>query len=187
MRAARSDWPLLRRAAATTMGRIGPRAEIATPTLVDLILFDEAEEVREAAADALGQIGPQALPELQKLLADREPLVRQMAIRGLRASPHVEQSTRALRFSFRDESPLVRVTAAAAVLSKVAGDQASLDLLVNKLSSEDRDVRIAAYRALREQSPHLREFRSKLTAIEQNRALPEQSRAAARRLLELIP
>ncbi|MFO1095737.1 MAG: hypothetical protein U0992_20890 [Planctomycetaceae bacterium] len=48
---------LLRRAAANTLGQIGPLAEPAVPPLADLVIFDESHEVRDLAARAAGLHG----------------------------------------------------------------------------------------------------------------------------------
>lgn len=62
IRAAQHPSPRMRRVAATTLGTIGPRADAAIPVLGELILFDDAEDVRDAAAIALGGLGARRSP-----------------------------------------------------------------------------------------------------------------------------
>ena len=89
-----------RKHAAETLGKIGPEAKDAIPSLVEL-LKDPEEVVRKAAARALGQIGwaaKDAVPKLVALLKDTHDYVRQVAARrlgrdryagrGRRPSPH---------------------------------------------------------------------------------------------------
>jgi WD40 repeat protein/HEAT repeat protein len=75
--------PNKRRLAATTLGKIGPKAERSINELVKVLREDEKNVVRRAAAEALGQVGVKALPALTECLKDPQPSVRQMAAEGL--------------------------------------------------------------------------------------------------------
>lgn len=83
IRAAQHPSPRMRRVAATTLGTIGPRADAAIPVLGELILFDDAEDVRDAAAIALGGLGAPAIPALVTLLQDQDVDVRWRAADAL--------------------------------------------------------------------------------------------------------
>lgn len=183
IRAAQADWPLLRRAAAATLGSIGATAEIALPTLVDLILLDEANEVREAAADALSRIGRPAEATLARLLADPEAEVRLLAIRGWQSSDAI-RSVGPLRPLLNDDVSLVRVAAASAILMRDADETTALTLLVRELASDDRETRIAAYRTLQREQRRLTAVRAELLTLPQRSDLPAQTRSAALRLLK---
>ena len=50
IRAARDDSELVRRYATATLGAIGPAADIAIGPLVELLVLDESEAVRDSAA-----------------------------------------------------------------------------------------------------------------------------------------
>jgi HEAT repeat protein len=67
------------------LGRIGPGAKPAVPTIVSQLRDDRAD-VRRIAALALGRIGPaakEATPRLLRALRDEHRYVRIAAIRGL--------------------------------------------------------------------------------------------------------
>ena len=57
----------VRKLAAETLGKIGPKAATAVLALTGL-LRDSSERVRGAAAEALGRIGPKAAPAIPVLV-----------------------------------------------------------------------------------------------------------------------
>jgi len=188
LRALRSDYPLVRLYSALTIGNIGPQSEIAVPALVDLILFDDEPDVREVAADALSGIGPPAVPALSQLIQDRDDLVRELAIRSLRAirGPDV---TQALSTGFHDDNSRIRVLAADALLAQETllptQSRQALDLLVGTLDDDDRQTRIAAYRALLKHATSLQS--SHVTKLEKLAQHSEsQVRTAASHLLKAV-
>lgn len=160
--AAREDWSPMRIAAITTIGQIGPQSEIAIPMLVDVILFDEAGEVREAAADALGKIGSPAWPALRQLQQDPEEDVRQYVMRAvvqMGDSPVVRQL---LLNGLKDESSLVRIEAANELLKRDLDEDLAEHLLLEHLGSEHRRSRLTAYQAI---YVHLLDSKSLQTAL----------------------
>jgi HEAT repeat protein len=96
---------------ARTIGRIGPAAGCALPTLLKE-LGSESAPVRQAVAEALGQIGPTAAPAVPALalaLGDWHPGVRQAAARALAAlGPAAEPAVPALIQRLPDEAEEVR-------------------------------------------------------------------------------
>ena len=48
----------MRRKTAMALGRVGPAAQLAIPTLVESLAFDESPAVRDAAETSLAEIGP---------------------------------------------------------------------------------------------------------------------------------
>ncbi len=186
LRLARSDWSPLRLGTAQALGEIGPAAEIAVPVLVDMVLFDPAGEVREAAVDALAKLGTQGVMVLSRLFQDRDPDVRRLAVRGLKANKS-PQAVAALATGFEDEDPLVAVEAAAAVAGIDRSHPQALDRLLFGLAHTDRHVRLTAYRSLQKSVDHLGPYAERLQRIADSPSAPEQSRAAAARLISQLP
>lgn len=184
--AAQDSWPLLRLGAVTTIGEIGPAAEIAVPTLADLLLFDDAGEVREAAADALGRIGAASLGSFRQLIVDPDEDVRRLAIRGLSAVRPSPERQAILASALPDDSSLVRVEAAALLaLDKIPNPDA-VNVLLLGLTDGKRGTRIAAYRALQQHVAALRPHRERLAIMAADAEANPQSRTAAVHLLKLI-
>lgn len=164
IRATRHESPLLRRAAANTLGLVGPAAEPAASELVDLVLFDEHEEVRDLAARALARIGGAAGQALARLLADPETEVRERAANALVQLGSVDPETlEALQRACGDPSGTVRVASLDALWRLTQDPALVLDRAVDELSSEEREVRVRAVlvleamgRAARPAAPHLR-------------------------------
>lgn len=202
LQAAQDPWPLLRLEAVITIGGIGPAAEIAVPALVDILLFDEAEEVREAAADALGQIGAASLHAFRQLSDDNDEQVRRLVIRGLsqlpagvqrRMSPLAGASVspnQILTAVLEDPSMIVRVEAAAVLIRRErdasAAGRAAMDVLLTELNAPDRATRIIAYRALQEQIDLLEPYRSRLEEMIHDQSIHRQARIAAEHLFKLL-
>lgn len=70
--------------AARTIGKIGPAAVSAVPTLIDM-LDDPEETVREHSSEALGDIGPtaaHAIPHMLPLLQESHPRIRRDTVRS---------------------------------------------------------------------------------------------------------
>ena len=70
---------LLRRYAITSLGQLGPTAKAAIPNLAEVLRGPQAD-LRDSAALALLRIGKESQPALRKLLADKEPRVRILAL-----------------------------------------------------------------------------------------------------------
>ena len=183
IRAAQDRWPLVRLAAVQTIGQIGPQAELAVPTLVDIVLFDDAGEVQEAAADALASLDERGRLALVQLLSDPEIEIRRLAIRGLAILKTAEAAS-ALETALQDDAPVIRVLAAAELLTRQPAD-AFVEVLLDGLCSTDREVRIESYRALLQDISLLEPFRSRLQQIRDEATSHAQSRTAARHLLRL--
>jgi HEAT repeat protein len=154
IRATHSDAVLLRRAAANTLGVIGPSAEPAVPALVDLVLFDDHEEVRDLAAAALGKIGPAAEGSLAQLLADEDVGVRRRAASALgQLSAAPPTTVSALQAAAGDDSPAVRMASLAALWKLTQDPSRVLTVVIDEVSNEDREVRMAAVRLLELMGP----------------------------------
>lgn len=104
--------------AARTLGKIGPPAKLAIPTLVDH-LHDEAWTIREHAAEALGDIGPDAkdaVSALMEVLDDPETKVRRDAARSLgQIGPDALPAVPALKKLLDDPEKIVKEAAEKAI------------------------------------------------------------------------
>ena len=148
IRAAESDWDLLRLSAVTTLGHIGPQSEIAIPALADVILFDDAPEVRDAAAVSLGAIGTAAVPTLTQLASVRDPEVRERALIGAIAIGPV--GVPVLKFLLDDADLELRIRAADQLISRdETSRRAATVLLLGMTVAPPRQQR-TAYMALRQ-------------------------------------
>ncbi len=138
-----------RRKSVTALGRMGAAAQLAVPSLMESLAFDESPAVRDAAETAFARIGTSAVPALTHLLGDQDSELRQRAARslgqmGVPAKPAVGP----LKKLFNDPKPEVRLSAAKSVwvITKQAHD--SLPVFVEMLKSSDRQLRIQAFRLL---------------------------------------
>ncbi len=182
IRAAQDPWPLARLTAVTSIGQIGPLAEIAVPTLVDIVLFDEEGEVREAAADALGSVGSASLPALKQLLTDQNLEVRRLAIRAVKQLPPGE-ADQLLLLRLQDQALIAQIEAARMLLLRDNSQVFGIEVLLLGLESEEREARITSYRALQQHPKVLQPHREKLESLAQSEHV--QTRKAAEQLLKI--
>jgi HEAT repeat protein len=93
--------------AAEAIGKIGPKAKTAVPTLMDLLGVQDPN-VHGRAAHALAQIGPDALPPLIAALSDPAPAKRKAASWALgEMGPRASAAMPELRRLTSDPNPLV--------------------------------------------------------------------------------
>jgi HEAT repeat protein len=187
LRALSSEWTLLQLSAASALGNLGSRGELAIPALVDQILFETDPVVREASADALGRIGLRSLPALKQLMQDPDASVRRLAIRALSADANEPSIRAALLGGLRDQETGNRMAAAAALFQGERIEPEVWEVLLAGLESDQRAVRILAYRTLQKRPAALGQYRQRLVELSRNSSAPAQSQEAARRLLELDP
>lgn len=104
--------------AARTLGKIGPAAKSAIPTLI-AVLKDSEVLLREHAAEALGDIGPdsaEAVPHLIPLLKDEDSRVRRDVVRALgMIGPAAKSASPAILPLLNDDEPPVREAAKVAL------------------------------------------------------------------------
>jgi HEAT repeat protein len=102
----------VRRAAARTLGGIGPSA---LPAIEEALASKDTRASREAA-EALGFLGSAAIPALTAALRHADPQVRRIAARALgRLFPQAHEVRSALVEAASDPDPSVRDTAAEAL------------------------------------------------------------------------
>jgi HEAT repeat protein len=136
---------LVRFAAATALGRIGPFASPAVPKLIEL-LGDRAIRVRLAVVESLGRIGLPAaeamVPRLAELLGDADTRVRWTAVKSLvkfgrEGAPAIPQLTEALG----DREAPIRSAAAYALGNIGAAAAPAVPRLTKLLEDSDSFVR----------------------------------------------
>lgn len=185
IRATRHESPLLRRAAANTLGLVGPAAEPAASELVDLVLFDEHEEVRDLAARALARIGDGGEQALVRLLADPEAAVRERAAGALRHLTFAAPETiTALQRARDDPSGMMRVASLDALWRLTTDPAFVLDRAVDELSNGDREVRVRAVLLLEAMGRAARPATARLRALAEDG--PPHVQQAARRALRSV-
>jgi HEAT repeat protein len=185
IRATRSDSVLLRRAAANTLGLVGPAADPAIPALVDLVLFDESDEVRDLASRALGRLGEAAEAPLVQLLTDSDPGVRRRAALAVGEMQSVAPETDlVLREIAAGDEPPVAVAALLAVWRTTADAEFVTEAGLKWLTSPDREVRMRAVELLELLGPAAAGAIPELTGLaDDDRPYVRQ---AARRVLRSI-
>lgn len=151
IRLSRSEQEDLRRKAATALGAMGPEARDSLIPLAELLTQDDSPAVREAAANALANIGPLAVPLLRKLIEDDDAEVRRHAARGLGqigkpAAPAIDE----LDFALDDDDGWVRIYAAESLWKITRKPDRVVPAYVEELKNPNRQIRIKAYRLLRD-------------------------------------
>jgi len=137
----------VRSTAAEALGKIGPDAVPAVPSLMTA-LKDQEAFVQIAAAEALGQIGPtaaQAVPSLMTALKDKDVSVQSAAAKALGkigATAATAKAVPSLMIALEDSDLEVRYRAAEA-LGKIGTAAAqAVPSLMTALKDEDNHVRL---------------------------------------------
>lgn len=139
----------MRRKAVTGLGRIGPSSQLAIPSILEILAFDESPAVRDAAETALTGIGKSAVPALTHLLNDPDAELRLRSARGLgQMKTAAQTSVPKLKDLLKDADAEVRFTAAKALWQITDRAETSLPVFVETLKSPDRQLRIRAFRVL---------------------------------------
>jgi HEAT repeat protein len=185
IRATRSESVLLRRAASNTLGLVGPAADPAIPPLVDLVLFDESNEVRDLAGRALGRIGDTAEAPLVQLLADSDVDVRRRAALAFAEMQSITPETElVLRETALAEEPPVAVAALLAVWRTTADEEFVTAGGLKWLTDPDREVRMRAVELLESLGQAAESAVPKLTELADDER--PYVRQAARRVLRSV-
>lgn len=138
----------LRQRAATLLGKIGPPARAAIPTLVRA-LNDRHESVSFEAAQALRSIGAESVPWLIQALQRPNDGWREKAAKLLREFPsQAAHAVPALRAALADRVPGVRQQAALSLGVLGRGDPAVVRAVLPRLQDPAAPVRAAAAEAL---------------------------------------
>jgi HEAT repeat protein len=139
----------LRRAAVAAIGAVGPMADVAVPTLAELLVFDESAAVRDQAADALSRIGSSATKLLTRLLADEDAEVRWRAAQSLGTiRPLAKSAVPALTKALEDGNAEVRINAMEALWAIDPDAKSLIPFLLAEFTNDDRQIRVRAYKLL---------------------------------------
>ncbi len=141
-----SHWWKVREAAAEAIGKIGPTAAQAIPSLI-VALEDSKLDVRSASAEALGKIGPtavQAVPSLIVALENDYSDVQRKAVEALgKIGPDAAQAVPSLMTALGDSDRFVRHEVAKA-LGKIGPAAApAVPSLVTTLEDTYKPARLA--------------------------------------------
>jgi HEAT repeat protein len=133
-----------RRSAAYELGKLGPKAKKAVPSLINA-LKDVESGVRDEAENALKKIGEPAVDALVEALKDKDEFVRLRIVNIIGAmGPDAKSALPALETAMKDESEFVRTAAERAVF------RVKLDVktLVAMLRDREEDKRLYAVKGL---------------------------------------
>jgi HEAT repeat protein len=135
--------PAVRDRAAHALGRVGPGAAAALPSL---LAAARAADGSPVYADALAQVGPQALPALLEVLQKSKPQDSKWVLRILHSfgPPAVPVLSEALK----SNSPEVRVSAASALAEMGRGASSAATTLFVLTRDANPAAQAAAFRAL---------------------------------------
>ncbi|MCC7423692.1 MAG: HEAT repeat domain-containing protein [Planctomycetaceae bacterium] len=185
VRLAHDSSDVLRMKVAQALGAMGSRAEIAIPTLVELLVLDDVDFVRGAAAAGLAKVGLEAVPTLIQLLEVDEPAVRWRAAEALGQTGRAGRAAvDPLTQRLQDDSSEVRIRAAEALWKLTRDGLQAAPSAALLLGDEDRQVRLRAFRLLTSMGPRASAARPQLELLERDER--GQVREAARRVKERL-
>jgi HEAT repeat protein/S1-C subfamily serine protease len=134
---------------AEALGKIGPEAKLAIPTLLNKLRDEQNETTGRIMADALAKIGPPAKQDISMLrgaIKDMSPQVRAYAATSIGAiGADAGSLLPLLTEAAKDRQVIVRQNAVSA-LGKMGGNgkEAIMPVLTNALKDSEHEVRVAA-------------------------------------------
>ena len=135
----------IRSKSALAIAAIGPSAQSAIDILSEVMLFDDSSTVRKNASVALARIGLPAHPMLFRLMKDRDPKVRQLAVSAFSNIKQLDQSIqKKISLLLNDSNDSVQMTAIeilSAHLPNRNEQKKLVTLAISLLQSEERNVR----------------------------------------------
>jgi HEAT repeat protein len=169
--------------AASELGKLGRKAKLAAPQLLEAVKHPDAQ-VRIGAADALGRIGADPKKAVAALIAlltdDPEHEVRRSAAAALgEMGPSAAPAIPALRQALRGDRGGWWVAADA--IGKIGGPDA-VAALVEALENKASDVRLAAIRQLGKRGDMAASAAEALKKAEENDSQESNRKAAAEAL-----
>jgi HEAT repeat protein len=140
------DAVLCRQRAAEMAGLLGPKARSAAPELLATLAMDSCASDAERA---LLRLGPAALPDMERALRSRRPVVRARTAKLFREIPALPgSSVAALVRAARDREPAVRRQVASTLGAPAAGPGARSGVLLRLAGDPAAEVRAAAVESL---------------------------------------
>jgi HEAT repeat protein len=149
VRLAHDSSDVLRMKVAQALGAMGGRAEIAIPTLVELLVLDDVDFVQDAAAVALAKVGSDAVPTLVRLLEVDDASVRWRAAEALgQTGRSGRAAVDAVSLRLKDDSSEVRVRATETLWKLTRDGSQAAPSAARLLGDDDRQIRLRAFRLL---------------------------------------
>lgn len=144
----------IRRKSAVALGTMGRQGSDGVVPLFDLLTQDDSPAVRDAAADALAKTGDLGVRLLKKLLEHDDVEVQRRAARSLgKAGASAKTAIDELDFALDDPDGWVRIYAAESLWAIEQKTDRVVPAYVEELKNPDRQIRIKAYRLLRQLGP----------------------------------
>lgn len=156
----------IRRRSVAALGAIGPATRIAVEPLVETLVSDPSEAVRDEAGNALGAMGQPAVPVLRQLLRHSDQGVRWRAAKALgdvgeTAQPAVTD----LRKALADPHEQVRLQAADALWRIERRGRPLLLTVLHLMTSDDRNTRMRSLELLVAMDPRAAEVQPQLEQL----------------------
>lgn len=178
--------PDLRREAAASLGRQGPAAELAQPSLLDRLVDDPDAAVRDAVGTALAQTGPSAASVVAVLLEAPDAELRSRAVRVIgQIGPRAATVAALVQPLWNDPTEEVRLAALESSWKITRQGSQLAPRVAELLTSKERNIRRHAYLLLISLGPSAVSARPILE--QQRRHDRAEVRAVAERLLRQWP
>lgn len=163
----------IRRRSVTALGAMGSAADIAVEPLAEALLIDDSEAVRDAAAESLAELGPPGQVMLLRTAKHNDARIRWRAAKALgRINKPDEDVVVALQAAVRDADEQVRLHAAESLWIIVADADPILPVVVQLLTSDDRNVRIRAIELLDKFGPQAKPVEGELEKLAGDKRQP---------------
>jgi HEAT repeat protein len=181
----RDNDPEVRRRAALALGAMKGKGRDGIGLLVDALLRDPSNDVKDAAADALALLGPLALPELRKLMKvdDAEAKARAALSLG-KIGPPAKDALPDLDFALDDDDGWVRINSAEAIWLISGNVDKAAAAMVEELRNPNRQIRIKAYRFFKKLGPKAKSAEIALQRLLENKR--GEVRTAASKALQAV-
>ncbi|MEZ6115637.1 MAG: HEAT repeat domain-containing protein [Pirellulaceae bacterium] len=169
-------------------GRLKSSGAFAIHALTEALLTDKSAAVQDAAAISLGQIGDVAMPMLTKLAEHSAAEIRWRVARSL-GEPETSDSLAnpLLAKLLQDGSQLVRIAAAESSQLRIEKNSQSLDVTIDLLRSDERQICMRAQRLLvQAQSRLTQSHRERLRRLATEPTLSRAQRRVVTELLEKL-
>jgi HEAT repeat protein len=139
----------VRRKTCDAIARLGPQADTTVDSLAERLVVDDSPAVQDAAAFALTKMGSFAIPILERLLTSRFEELQWRAAKSLGQMPTLaKNSLTKLKTARKSGLNIVRIQAIEAVWRIDNDSESAARLLIDELSTVDRQHQAHAVRLL---------------------------------------